>query len=127
MNEEQLFNYVKENYIHDLRGTGRFCSFDGYSLNHTAVVELKARRKHYDDMMIERKKYDALLRHAKALRFIAYYVCSTPSGIYMWNLTGLKVPQWFSNETMPKTTAFEDRSVTSKAVGYLSVSTSTRL
>lgn len=127
MNEQQLFNYIKAKYIDDLQPTEGYCVFDGYSLKYLTLVELKCRAKHYDDMMIERKKYEALLKAAADLGCVVYYVCSTPKGIYCWGLLTIATPLWYENETMPKSTEFSDTSVTSKAVGYLTIDTSTRL
>ena len=127
MNEAQLFDYIKAKYLDDLQHTGTYCPFDGFSIKYQTLVELKCRAKHYSDMMIERKKYEALLHEAALLDCVVYYVCSTPKGIYCWGLLTIKQPEWYDNETMPKSTAFDDTSVTSKAVGYLSYDTSTRL
>lgn len=127
MNEEKLFDYIKAKYIDDLKPTQGYCSFDGYSIKYQALVELKCRAKHYDDMMIEQQKYNALMRDADTFGFVVYYVCSTPKGIYCWSLLTIKAPVWYENETMPKSTAFDDKSVTSKAVGYLGIDSSTRL
>ena len=127
MREQELFSYIKDNYLHDLMPTGTYCAFDGVSVSGQILVELKCRAKHYEDMMIERKKYRALLSEASQLDCFVYYICSTPKGIFCWGLLTIKEPVWYENETMPKSTEFIDTGVTSKAVGYLHTSTSTTL
>ena len=61
MNEEQLFNYLKKHYIYDLsKCEDQFSSYDCFSTTYRCVIELKCRNKHYDDLMLEKTKYDSL-------------------------------------------------------------------
>jgi len=45
------------------------------------VIELKCRRTHYNTLRIEKVKYDAIINNEKP-----YYICSTPEGIFGFNL-----------------------------------------
>ena len=62
MREQELFSYIKDNYLHDLMLTGTYCAFDGVSVSGQILVELKCRAKHYDDMMIERKEIPRIIK-----------------------------------------------------------------
>jgi hypothetical protein len=120
-NERELFNYLKETHIRDLETCkDEFSFYDCYSVDTNADIELKCRKTHYDELLIEKAKYDNLLARALEFRTVPLYVNSTPSGIFVFELTDLPVPQW-EERRMPKTTEFANRSMIIKVVGYLHI------
>lgn len=119
--EEQLFDLLKTNHIKDLEWSeGDYSHHDCFSLQYRCDIELKCRNTHYDELLIERVKYDALI--ARALKFNTHplYINQTPQGVYVFVLSKLKQPTW-EMRNMPKTSHFSDRNFTPKEVGYLSI------
>ena len=114
MTEKELFQLVKK-LIPDLKGTSTFSYRDGYSDDLKLSVELKCRRRHYDNLLIERSKYESLLRN-KRMR----YINSTPQGVFSFNLKKIEEPTWWIEE-MPATTDFNRYQIVNKEVGYLSI------
>jgi len=55
------------------------------------IKELKCRHIHYDDLILEKDKYESLMQQAEALGFTPFYINSTPEGIYAFNLRKIKV------------------------------------
>lgn len=120
-NERELFNYLKETHISDLETCrDEFSFYDCYSVDTNSDIELKCRKTHYDELLIEKSKYDNLLARALEFRTIPLYINSTPFGVYVFNLTELPVPMW-EERRMPKTTEFSNREKIVKVVGYLNI------
>jgi hypothetical protein len=102
MNEEILFNLIKK-LIPDLSQTNQFSFRDAYSKKHDLSIELKCRYKNYQQLIIEKIKYDNLIR-LNSVR----YINSMPSGIYSFNLKKIEEPIWFEKE-LPVNTEFENK------------------
>ena len=116
MQEQELFNWLKERFIPDLDPTSEFDYKDAYSKANDLYIELKSRNKHYDQLVIEKIKYDKLITLAN-VRYINW----TPAGIYSFNLHQIAKPYW---QTIPmrKTTEFENNNIENKLVGLLDIS-----
>jgi hypothetical protein len=112
MNEQILFNLIKS-VIPDLEKTDQFSYRDGYSPKYDLTIELKCRHKHYNTLLIEKIKWDKLIKCNKV-----YYINSTPIGIFLFDLHKVKEPEFYSRE-MPHTTEFEDTQKIPKLVGML--------
>ena len=112
MNEQILFNLIKS-VIPDLKKTDQFSYRDGYSPKYDLTIELKCRHKHYNTLLIEKIKWDKLIKCNKV-----YYINSTPIGIFLFDLHKVKEPEFYSRE-MPHTTEFEDTQKIPKLVGML--------
>ena len=112
MNEQILFNLIKS-VIPDLKKTDQFSYRDGYSPKYDLTIELKCRYKHYNTLLIEKIKWDKLIKCNKV-----YYINSTPIGIFLFDLHKVKEPEFYSRE-MPHTTEFEDTQKIPKLVGML--------
>ena len=122
--EVDLFWALKD-LVPDLtQSQDQFESYDCYSVKHNVYVELKCRRSHYDELLIERSKYNALMERAKG--WIPFYICSTPEGVYSFNLKELRQPVW-QDRDMPQTTDFERNDKVTKSVGFLHIDKSTKL
>lgn len=114
MNEEKLFQLIKS-VLPDLEKRNPLSYRDGYSPKYDLTIELKCRHKHYDNLLIEKMKYDKLIQHKRVL-----YINSTPIGIFAFDLIKLPEPLWVFMD-MPKQTEFEDTYNIKKLVGYLSI------
>ena len=125
-NEDDLYLYLLES-IKDLqRAEDEFSVYDFFSIEKEALFEVKARRTHYDQLLIEKSKYESVLEKAKELGYTAYYVCSTPDGVYVFDLDIINEPEWHTRY-MPKTTSFSNREKKLKNVGYVDVCDSIKI
>lgn len=120
-NEQELFDFLKARHIKDLEPSEhKYSKYDCYSESKNIDLELKCRQAHYDDLLIEKDKYDSLLARATQYGTKPYYVNSTPEGIFVFNLSTLPTPEW-EVRLMPKTSHFSNREKVEKVVGYLSI------
>ena len=61
-NEQDLFDYLKFNCYPDLVMSKKQMSrWDCYSPKYKYRIELKCRKTHYDSLMLEKTKYDAMI------------------------------------------------------------------
>jgi len=117
MTEQELFEVLKTKQDTLEMSEDKFSTFDCF--NDKYVIELKCRNTHYDDLLIEKPKYDALLSDGR----IPIYCCSTPKGIYLFHLANLDI-EWNESYANPKTTFFNNNNRVKKTVGYINVSNS---
>lgn len=119
--EQDLFNWLKENVYKDLvKSKNQMSRWDCYSPRFKHRIELKCRTRHFNEMLLEKKKYDAMLQECEKHLDIPIYVNSTPRGVYFWNL--LKVePEWEINFRNPATTHFSNNNKVQKEVTYLRI------
>jgi len=118
LNENKLYNLLKENLIPDLKQTDQFNPADAISSKYNLSIELKCRSNHYSTFLIEKKKYDNLILNSKCR-----YIVSTPLGIFSFNLKKIKEPVWF-DQWLPDTYHFHKPELTLKQVGYLDINQS---
>lgn len=117
-----MFEYLQENYLPDLRQSGQqFSSFDCYSVEHKCEIELKYRHSHYDELLIEKIKYDKLMARAQEFGTEAVYISATPKGVFGFNLSKIPEPVWFK-KSLPATTHFGDKVWKNKEVAMISIS-----
>ncbi len=120
MIEEDLFDYLKTNIYPDLEmSLNPISRWDCYSPIRHHRIELKCRKTHYEDLVIEKGKFDALIKQANEDFDVPIYINSTPKGIYSWNLFYI-YPEWFYKD-LPKTTDFIDNNKISKEIAMLPV------
>ena len=112
LNEHKLFNLLKNNLVPDLEHTDQFNAADATSNKYNLSIELKCRNEHYSTLLIEKKKYDKLILNEKAR-----YICSTPLGIFSFNIKKLPEPYW-QKRWMPDTYHFDKPEYILKDVGY---------
>lgn len=92
LTEHELFNYIKERYLEDLvKSDHTYEYLDATSHGYRLSIELKCRHTHYDELILEKDKYESLIQQANALGFTPFYINSTPKGIYAFNLRKIKV------------------------------------
>ena len=121
LKEPELFDYLKEFYYPDLvKSDSKFATFDCISDEHKLYIELKSRNTHYDDLIIEKIKYEAIVQAATFLNYSATYINSTPQGMWSFDLSSMPEPQW-SDRWLPQNTEFSNRGNKTKVVGYLHI------
>lgn len=120
--ETELYKYMLKN-IKDLKRSMEFDVYDFISDEKKSIFEVKVRKVHYDDLIIEKKKYHSVIDFAEGLLYIPYYVCATPEGVYAFNLFEIEEPDWVT-QAMPKTTDFSRRYKVDKDIGYLNICSS---
>lgn len=125
-NEAELFEYMRVE-IPDLTKTrDRYEAYDFYSNYKLSLFEVKVRKTHYDQLVIEKAKYDSVLAEAEKLGYTPFYVSATPNGVFCFNLYEVDVDEW-SVKAMPQTTEFANRKTIPKIVGYLDVCDSIKI
>lgn len=118
MTEEKLL-YMLIDLVPDIViSADQFSKFD--FTTDRSIVEIKCRRTHYSTLLIEKNKYEALIKVAKERSKVPVYICSTPKGVWMFNLLDFEEPIW-ETKHLPKTTEFGG-GMKQKQVGYLRVS-----
>jgi len=125
-NEQELFNYIKGWYLSDLeKSKDQYDSHDCTSTIYRLHIELKCRHTHYDELILERDKYEALTQEAKRLGFTPFYVNATPKGIYAFNLKKTKVT--WTVKKLPAKTEFDSEGQVDKTVTLLPVAEAVQL
>ena len=124
--EQELFNYIKSRYLEDLTKTSdQYEYHDATSTLYRLHIELKCRHTHYDELILERDKYEALTQEAKRLGFTPFYVNATPQGIYAFNLKKTKVT--WTVKTLPAKTEFDSQGQVDKTVALLPIAQAVQL
>ncbi len=119
--EKELYNILRDSYYPDLTLAGdTYSPSDCYSDDFEIYIELKCRQTHYDSLMSEKLKYDRLKEQAKARGYLPIYICSTPEGIWEFNLDILKI-EWAEQSNLPATTQFDNKERVNKMVGFLPI------
>ena len=119
-NEHDLFNYLLSCCYPDLvKARKQMSRWDCYSPESKHRIELKCRGAHYDTLLIEKKKYDAMIDKADENLDIPIYINSTPKGVYKFNLY-LVDPKW-EIQYHNKTTHFSNNNKIKKEVAMLPV------
>lgn len=93
--------------------------WDCYSPQRKHRIELKCRRTHYPDLLIQKDKYDGVVNKCKPHNDVPVYINSTPEGIYAFDMrahNGI-----WELRSMPKTTEFASRHFIAKEVGYFHI------
>lgn len=117
MNEETLFNLIKTKLIKDLQPTSEMNHKDGYSPKLDLSIELKCRKRHFDTILMEKVKYEELMRFTKGR-----YIVSTPEGVFSWNIKKLKNIVWIQKELPTSTMYFREVDRELKTVTMLKIS-----
>jgi len=120
--ESDLFNWLQKNIYPDLvKAKNPLSRWDCYSPATGHRLELKCRRKHYDTLLLEKKKYDVMIEECSKHLDTPMYFNSTPKGIYSFNLNLIQ-PKWEINKKNPATTHFKNNEKVEKEVAYLEIS-----
>lgn len=124
--EAELFNYIKVRYLEDLvKSEHPYDYHDCTSTLYKLHIELKCRHKHYEELLIEKDKYEVLIGEAERLGFTPFYVNATPKGIYAFNLRKITV-KW-TTKKLPLESKFKDQGLVDKTVALLPVNQAVQL
>jgi len=125
MTEQSLFDYIKATYLEDLEKSEHTYEYiDATSNGYRLSIELKCRHTHYDELILEKDKYESLMSRANELGFTPFYINSTPEGIYAFNLRKIKV-SW-KIKRLPSNT-LENGPVVDKKVALLHIDKAVKL
>lgn len=103
LTEQSLFDYIKSTYLEDLQKTEHEYEYiDATSNGYRLTLELKCRKTHYDELILEKDKYESLMDRAQDLGFTPFYINSTPKGIYAFNLR--KITVTWTTKRLPAST-----------------------
>lgn len=115
--EEQLFQWLQKNVYSDLVvSRNQLSRWDCYSPSRKHRIELKCRERHYPELLVEKKKYDAMLAEASKHNDIPVYINSTPRGIYAFDMRDHN--GFWELKKMPRSTQFANRERIVKEIGY---------
>lgn len=122
LDERKLFEFLREYEYEDLVHVTNdsYSATDCFSIEYGIYVELKCRKTHYNDLMIEKLKYDRLKAEADRIGLTPMYICSTPHGIWQFDLDTLPI-KWEDRSDLPATTHFDNKQRITKTVGYLTL------
>ena len=119
MKEQELFDWLKTEKFPDLiHSPELYDGFDCTSVEEKLFIELKSRKTHYPELLIEKIKYDFLLEEADKLGYEPWYINYTPDGIWAFSLKAQADIVW-NEKWMPTTTEFADTRKIMKLVGFL--------
>jgi hypothetical protein len=125
MTEQGLFDYIKETYLEDLQKSEHTYEYiDATSYGYRLSIELKCRQTHYDELILEKDKYESLMQQANALGFTPFYINSTPQGIYAFNLR--KITVTWKTKRLPSSTV-DNGPVIDKKVALLHIDKAVKL
>ena len=125
--EIDLFNYLKENIYFDLvKSKNQMSRWDCYSPATGHRIELKCRTRHFDTLLLEKKKYIAMIEECEKHLDIPIYINSTPKGVFSFNLHKIE-PTFEINNKNPATTQFYNTQRIEKEVAYLEINQALKL
>jgi len=124
--EKDLFEWLSINHYKSLVNSKNPISrWDCYDIETQNRIELKCRRKHYSTLILEKSKYDALIKESAKNLDIPVYINSTPEGIYFFNLNKIQVKWYF--KSLPATTEFKKRIWVKKEITELEITKGIKL
>ncbi|MEN8887115.1 MAG: hypothetical protein ABF246_12060 [Winogradskyella sp.] len=124
--EKDLFEWLNKNHYNTLVNSRNPISrWDCYDVETRNRIELKCRRKHYDTLLLEKAKYDALIKESNKHLDVPIYINSTPKGIYLFNLLEVEL-KWYT-KSLPATTEFQKRMWIKKEVTELKIEQAIKL
>jgi hypothetical protein len=113
---------LRKQYIPDLTPIKPDNSnYDAISFAHNTIVELKCRRRHYQQFMIEKVRYDRLMKIALIEQMGCLYIVSSPSGVWSFDLMAMVEPEWSKKILPKKSTWSTGNKMMEKEVGYWDV------
>jgi hypothetical protein len=119
-NEQLLFDWLEENIYPDLlKAKNQMSRWDCYAPFSKHRIELKCRRTHYDTLLLEKKKYDAMIEEAAKHLDTPIYINSTPKGIYSFDLSIID-PKW-EDKMLKSNTDFGNSEWIKKKVCFLKI------
>jgi hypothetical protein len=116
--EQELFLWLKSQMPDLEHSENEYDGFDCVTQEFKMFIELKSRNTHYDTLLLEKKKYDFLVGKANELGLKAWYINSTPDGVWSFLLSDVENLVW-EEKWLPVTTEFANKSKMMKEVTFL--------
>jgi hypothetical protein len=124
--EKDLFEWLSTNHYKTLVNSKNPISrWDCYDIKTQSRIELKCRKKHYNTLLLEKPKYDALIKESNKHFDVPIYINSTPEGIYLFNLNKIDL-KWFE-KSLPATSEFKNRRWIKKQVTEINIKQAIKL
>lgn len=121
LNKSDMFNFEKMNE--------KFSRYDAFDPDSGLMLEIKCRKKHYDDTLLEKMKYDWNKEYAKENGFEFYYCVTMPhpkgTAVYLFDPILMEDEEdydfgWHTKK-LPEKTEFSGSKWIDKEVGYLHI------
>ena len=89
LTNDELFSLVKANLYED---SAPCPSADSHYISekYGLYFQVRCRVEHHDNVMLDKAGYELLIQNANALGLVPVYICSTPVGIWEFNLALIK-------------------------------------
>lgn len=87
--------------------------------NEKYIIEAKVRSKVFKDYILEKKKYDSMIKNSEELGRKAIYLVFTPDYIVSWYIKDLNI-NW-ENRELSETTVNRDEGTINKEICYLKI------
>ena len=127
MKEKELFDWLRETYLPDLiHSPEEYDGFDCTTDRYKMFIELKSRKTHYPDLLIEKMKFDFLLEEAHRLGLTPWYINSTPNGVWAFPLH-LMVPVEWDEKWLPSTSVIGKFYCKKRYEGFLHLDNGVRI
>lgn len=89
LTNDELFALVKANLYEDSTTCPNTDSHY-ISVEYGLCFQVRCRVEHYDTVMLDKAGYELLIQNANAKGLVPLYICSTPVGIWEFNLALVK-------------------------------------
>ena len=117
-NEKDILDSVNKEFNINLKWNDyEYNRFDAEDKNY--IVEIKDRKKYYDNTMIEFDKYSYNIKYSELAKKNFIYVVRTEGQIYIFNLSKKDVTFGWNWKLIEATTNFKNREKVKKLVGYI--------
>ena len=124
-NEKDILDSINKEFNIELKWNDyEYNRFDAEDKNY--IVEIKDRKKYYDNTMIEFDKYSFNIKYSELAKKDFIYVVRTGGLIYIFNLSKKDVTFGWEWKLIEATTNFENRKKIKKLVGYIKLEDYTR-
>ena len=121
MNEKQMLEHLQTIYPDLEKSPNSMDGYDCSSKEAKLYMELKARRTHYDTLLLEEKKYNFLVNTANNLGMKPQYINWTPDGMWVFDLDPNSSNYTWEEKWMPVSTDFGNKSKKMKSVTFLHI------
>ena len=129
MNEAKVIDLLNAAQYNFEKMDDKFSRYDAFDPKLGIMLEIKCRKKHYPDTMLEKMKYDWNKEFAEENGFEFYYAVSMPHKgghrLYVFNPSAMEEEdkydfKWHTKK-LPSNTSFSGSRWIDKEVGYLHI------
>ena len=129
MTEDDVIKLLNVGHYNFVRMDEKFSRYDAFDADNGIMLEIKCRRKHYDDTIIEKPKYDWNKKYAKDNGFEFMYAVTMPTEggdiLYLFDPIAMEEHEDYDfgweTRKLPAQTDFNWKEWIDKEVGYLHI------